>query len=372
MSQIDVKRFSTSKHLLTSKSFWRQTNCWGQKIYWRQKIVDAKKVVDVKKRLTSNNASTSKKFDVKNFLTSKCFWRQNMYDVKPFFSMSALYKKYGPDYHKDMLAIASKMQAKGGMTKSKALALKDGFLSQKWCSMDLTLHVTWDLNFQHRVRRNIQNQNPKSNFGIWRQNSFWRQTFFGLQKIVWRPKSFWRQRFVWRQTYFDVKKLFDVKRFFLTSKGCLTSKVFLTSSMFVWRQKKCLTSKNCLTSKFCFKSKYEVKDITPNRKENKMMATDHEMVLLQNCHDAATRINSDPNIKNKTLIIQKHILRNWNTMIIKIKKAIKIKRKLEIKRMVPNIMKFDVESLKKMGKDALDLLKRLVGPAQDLFVHFQF
>ena len=45
--------------------------------------------------------------------------------------MSALYKKYGPDYHKDMLAVASKMKAKGGMTKSKALALKDGFLSQK-------------------------------------------------------------------------------------------------------------------------------------------------------------------------------------------------------------------------------------------------
>ena len=60
------------------------------------------------------------------------------------------------------------------------------------------------------------------------------------------------------------------------------------------------------------------------------------------------------------------------TMIIKIKKAIKIKRKLEIKRMVPNIMKFDVESLKKMGKDALELCKQLVGPAQDLFVHFQF
>ena len=59
-------------------------------------------------------------------------------------------------------------------------------------------------------------------------------------------------------------------------------------------------------------------------------------------------------------------------MIIKIKKAIKIKRKLEIKRMVPNMMKFDTESLKKMGKDALDLLKQLVGPAQDLFVHFQF
>ena len=189
MSQIDVKRFSTSKHLLTSKSFWRQTNCWGQKIYWRQKIVDAKKVVDVKKRLTSNNASTSKKFDVKNFLTSKCFWRQNMYDVKPFFSMSALYKKYGPDYHKDMLAVASKMKAKGGMTKSKALALKDGFLSQKWCSMDLTLHVTWDLNFQHGVRRNIQNQNPKSNFGIWRQNSFWRQSRFDVKRFDVKPKT---------------------------------------------------------------------------------------------------------------------------------------------------------------------------------------
>ena len=91
MSQIDVKRFSTSKHLLTSKKLLTSNkllrpkniltskNCWRQKSCWRQKTSDVKQCFDVKK------VWRQKLFDVKMLLTSKHVWRQTF-----FFNVSAV------------------------------------------------------------------------------------------------------------------------------------------------------------------------------------------------------------------------------------------------------------------------------------------